>query len=82
MGVLRGKQQNKKNLLELAAPERAKLMKQASEQMRQMVIEAKLWQSFLDVDNLAINGNTIYDSAQQLNGLHLDNKMSKELRLL
>lgn len=74
MGILSGKPRNKNNLLELSAPEKVKLMKRAREQMQQMVIEAKLWRSLLDVDNLAINGNTVYDSTQQLNGIYLESR--------
>jgi len=73
---LQNKKQSKKpNLLELSNPERVQLVKKAREQLKQTIIEAKLWQSLLEVENLAVNGTTVYDDKQPLQGFYLENKV-------
>jgi len=62
-----GKNKSKKlNLLEMPEVERYKLMKAIKENLQQKVAEAKLWQSFLDADDLTINGKKIYTEESQL----------------
>jgi hypothetical protein len=68
MGAKNKKKLKKLDLLEMSNPERAKLIKEVREKLRQTVMEAKLWQSLLEVENLAVNGKIVYDDKQQLSG--------------
>ncbi len=73
MKPLNKRQSRKPNLLELSSPEKVLLIKKARKQLKQTIIEAKLWQSLLEVENLAVNGNTVYDDKQPLRGFCLEN---------
>lgn len=73
MKLLNRKAAKKMNLLELSDPERVKLMKAAREHLKQTAIEAKLWQSLVEVENLAVNGNMIRGDKQQLNRFCMEN---------
>jgi hypothetical protein len=75
MRLLNKKQSKKNNLLELSEPEKVLLLKKAKEELKETVIEAKLWQALLGVENVAVNGNIIYSEKQQLNGFRLENIM-------
>lgn len=64
------KKKNKKiDLLQVNATERIQLIKKARETFQMKLAEEKLWQSLLNVDNLTINGNTVYSENEQLKGL-------------
>ena len=73
MKLLNKKHAKKSNVLELSDPERIKLMKEAREQLKQTVIEAKLWQSLLEVENLAVNGSMVINEKHQIGGFCLEN---------
>lgn len=63
------KKKNKKiDLLQINATERTQLIKKAKEIFQMKLAEEKLWQSLLNVDNLTINGNTVYSENEQLKG--------------
>lgn len=73
MKLMNRKQAKKRNLLELSEPDKVKLMRAAREQLKQTAIEAKLWNSLLEMETLAVNGNLVYNDKQMLNGLCLEN---------
>jgi len=71
MGARNKKKLKKLNLLEMPNHERIKLTKEIREKLQQRVIEAKLWQSLLEAENLTINGNVVCESNQPLKGFTL-----------
>lgn len=71
MGARNKKKLKKLNLLEMSKHERTQLIKEVREKLRQKTIEAKLWQSLFEAENLTINGNVVYKSNQPLHGFTL-----------
>jgi hypothetical protein len=71
----RNKKLKKPNLLKMSNHERIQLIKEVREKLRQKTVEAKLWQSLLETENLTINGNVVYSENQQLSGFYLRNKI-------
>jgi hypothetical protein len=65
----RKKTRTKVNLLELADSERTSLIREAKESLRQKLAEAKLWQSFVETEELTINGELIHFEETDLKGL-------------
>jgi hypothetical protein len=55
----------------MADPERIKLIKEVKENLRQKIVEAKLWQSFINSENLCINGEIIHSEDTPLKGLYM-----------
>jgi hypothetical protein len=71
--TLFGKKKNRKiDLLEMPTTERIKLIRKVKENLRQKAVEAKLWQSFMQADNLNINGKQIQMEDLPLKGLSID----------
>lgn len=68
MGIRNKRKVKKLNLLDMSNYERKMLIKEARETLRQKTIEAKLWQSLLEAQDLTINGDTVYESSEPLNG--------------
>jgi len=73
MKLMNRKHDQKRNLLELSEPDKVKLMRAAKEQLKQSTIEAKLWNSLLEMESLAVNGGLVYNDKQVLKGLCLEN---------
>lgn len=73
MKLLNKKQAKKPNILELSDPERVILVKAAREQLKQSIIEAKLWQSLLAIENLAVNGSMVINEKRQLGVFCIEN---------
>lgn len=48
------------NLLEISDVERIKILKDLKESLRQKIMEAKMWKSLLELENIVINGQTVY----------------------
>lgn len=71
MGARNKKKLKKPNLLKMSNHERIQLIKEVREKLRQKTVEAKLWQSLLETENLTINGNVVYKSNQPLHGFKL-----------
>ena len=71
MGARNKKKLKKLNVLEMSKHERTQLIKEVREKLRQKTIEAKLWQSLFEAENLTINGNVVYKSNQPLHGFTL-----------
>lgn len=61
---------NKKqhNLLEMPEVERVKFIKEIREKLQNRIVEAKLWRSLLEVENLTVNGNIVYREGEPLTG--------------
>ncbi|MDH7477586.1 MAG: hypothetical protein QHH17_04300 [Candidatus Bathyarchaeota archaeon] len=51
--------------------EKAKLLREVKQQLREKIIEAKLWQSLVEAEMVTINGNTIFLEQEALKGLQL-----------
>jgi hypothetical protein len=61
----------KVNLLELSDVEKIKIIRAIKENLRQKAVEAKLWQSFVEADDLTINGRKIQCSQISLKGISI-----------
>jgi len=60
------------DLLKISDVEKIQIIRKIKEELREKAIEAKLWQSLLDTDDLVINGKTIHSGDRyQLTGLSL-----------
>lgn len=77
MGVRNKKKFRKLNLLEMSNHERIQLIKEVKEKLQQKVMEAKLWQSLLEAENLTINGNVVCKPNQPLNGFKIQKAIWK-----
>ena len=67
----RNSKKNKKvDILEMSDAEKAKLVREIRKALQDKMVERKLWHSLLDVENLEVNGNIVYNGNAQLNGLH------------
>jgi hypothetical protein len=77
MGILdKNKNKSKKlNLLEMSEVERYKLIRAVKENLQQKIAEAKMWQSFLDAENLTINGKIVLREETRLTKLSLKTEM-------
>jgi hypothetical protein len=65
----------KLNLLEMSEVERYKLIRAVKENLQQKIAEAKMWQSFLDAENLTINGKIVLREETRLTKLSLKTEM-------
>jgi len=66
------KNKPKIDLLKISDVEKIKIIRKIKEELREKAVEAKLWQSLLDTDDLVINGKTIHcGDKYQLTGLSL-----------
>jgi hypothetical protein len=72
----RNKNLKKVNLLELSDIEKVKFIRAVKENLRQKAIEAKLWQSFVETDDLTINGKKIQCSQMILKGISLGKQLN------
>jgi hypothetical protein len=70
----RSKKSKNQNLLEIPDVERIKILKEMKESLRQKIIEAKMWKSLLELENLVINGETIYCEGNRLTGFSFERK--------
>ena len=75
MGARNKKKLKRLNLLEMSNHERIKLIKEVKEKLQQKAIEAKVWQSLLEAENLTINGNVVCRENQQLSGFYLRHRV-------
>lgn len=75
---IRKKNKPKMDLLEMSDPEKYKIIKAVKENLQLKVAEAKLWQSFLDADNLTINGKTVQSADIELTGLSLKTELFRK----
>ncbi|MGC8895342.1 MAG: hypothetical protein ACP5LB_01045 [Candidatus Bathyarchaeia archaeon] len=66
------KSQKKINLLNMSDIEKGKVLRELRQNLRQKIIEAKLWQSFINAENITINGETIQWKNIDLKGLTLN----------
>jgi hypothetical protein len=69
---LKKKKQKKINLLEMSDYEKMKLIREVKENLRQKIVEAKLWKSFMEAENLTINGKAIQCEYADFKGLSLN----------
>jgi hypothetical protein len=71
MGAKNKKSHKKINLLDMPDSEKIKTIQELKQDLRQKIIEAKLWQSFVNAENITINGETIQWKTIDLKGLTL-----------
>jgi len=69
MQIRNRKSPRKTDLLKLSDVEKMKLLKAVRQSLQQKAAEAKLWQSFVEAENLTINGEAIAPSDMQLKGI-------------
>jgi hypothetical protein len=67
------------DLLEMSDPEKYKIIKAVKENLQLKVAEAKLWQPFLDSENLTINGKTVPGADTEPTGLSFKTEPFKKL---
>jgi len=60
------------NLLEVSDVERSKTIEKVKESFRQKIAEAKLWHQLLELENIIVNGETVYCGDCRLTGLSLN----------
>lgn len=72
--VSRSKKSKNQNLLEISDVERVKILKEVKDSLRQKIVEAKLWKSLLELENLVINGETVYCEKDRLTGFSFEHK--------
>jgi hypothetical protein len=70
----RRKKSKNQNLLEVPAVERMNILKEIKENLRQKIVEEKLLKSLLELENLVINGETIYCEGDRLTGFSIERK--------
>jgi len=75
MGARNRRKRKKLNLLEMPNHERIRLIKEIKGKLQRKIVEAKLWRSLLEVENLTVNGNVVYKENQQLSGFYLKNRI-------
>jgi hypothetical protein len=75
MGIRSKKKSKKINLLKMPDCEKIKVIREVKENLRQKIVEAKLWQSFVETEKLTINGETIDCEGIELKGLSLNELM-------
>jgi hypothetical protein len=75
MGIRNKKKPKKLDLLEMSNSERMRLMKEVGETLRQKIIEAKLWHSLLETEDLTVNGNIVFKENPQLSALNFKNRI-------
>ncbi|MGB9959218.1 MAG: hypothetical protein ACPLKQ_01690 [Candidatus Bathyarchaeales archaeon] len=63
------------NLLEISEIERMKILKDLRESFKQKIVEAKMWKSLLELENLVINGQIVYCGPDSLKGFYLEDKV-------
>lgn len=73
MKLLNKKHAKKPNILELSDPEKVILVKKAKEHLKQTITEAKLWQSLLAIESLAVNGSMVINEKRQLGVFCIEN---------
>jgi len=56
------------DLLDIPDSEKAKVIRELKQSLRQTIIEAKLWSAFLQCENVTINGQPVLSSDDSLNG--------------
>lgn len=69
MGFRKKQKSNKIDLTEMSEQERFELIREVQVKLRQRALEAKLWQSLVETEELTINGNVVYQSSQPLEGI-------------
>jgi hypothetical protein len=72
MAAKNKKAQKKINLLDMSDSEKIKVIRELKQNLRQKIVEAKLWQSFVNAESVIINGETIQWKNIDLKGLTLN----------
>ena len=67
----------KVNFLELSDSEKAHLLKEAKDNLRLKLVEAKFWQSLAETEKITINGQTIQFEDSNLKELTCDELMGR-----
>ncbi len=68
----RTKKKQKLDLLEMSDNDRVRLIREVKEKLRQKAVEEKLWKTFLESENLTINGETVSCEAANLKGFSIN----------
>ena len=65
------------DLLDIPDSEKAKVIRELKQSLRQTIVEAKLWNAFLGYDNVTINGRIVFSSDSPLEGLSVQSNLGK-----
>jgi hypothetical protein len=68
----RNRKPKKVDVLKLSKSEKAHLLKEAKEKLRQKMVEARFWQSFAETERVTINGYKIDFEDDGLKGVTCD----------
>jgi len=74
---VRSKESGKLAWLRMPESARLKLVRQVKERLRQKVLEAKMWRELLQVEDLTINGISIWKENSQPSGFNIRSKKKK-----
>jgi hypothetical protein len=69
MDILNKKKCKKLDLMAMTDSEKIKLINEIKKNLRQKIVEAKLWQSLVESENLTINGEAVHFGDIHLKGL-------------
>jgi hypothetical protein len=72
----KNKNSKKIDISKMPKTEKIKLLREIKEQLREKIIEAKLWQSLTDAETVIINGNTIFLERDSLKGFQLTSELT------
>jgi len=72
---MNAKNKNRLDLLKMSSNERIQLINGVKEKLRRKIMEAKLLQSLIEVENLTINGSIVHREGQQLAGFSLKDRV-------
>ncbi|MGB9777951.1 MAG: hypothetical protein ACPLW8_00980 [Candidatus Bathyarchaeales archaeon] len=70
----KSKNSKKIDISKIPQKEKIKLIREIKEQLKEKIIEAKLWQSLIEAGTVTINGNTIFLEQDSLKGFCLGNE--------
>ena len=77
MNLRKRNKPRKVDLLEMPDCERIKLIRAVKESLRQKAAEAKLWKSFLETDDMTINGEHVHSLEEPLTAITLKNDLPR-----
>jgi predicted RecB family nuclease len=71
--ILFSKKKTKKtDLLQMSDCERIKLLREVKQNLQQKAVESKLWKTFMETENLSVNGEEVCSNDITLQGLSLN----------
>jgi hypothetical protein len=72
MTLFSKKKTKKIDLLQMSDYDRIKLLREVKQNLQQKAVESKLWKTFMETENLSVNGEEICSNDITLQGLSLN----------